>query len=247
MKTVTDIRNTKAKEKISVLTCYDYSFAKALDNNVDIILVGDSLGNVVLGFDKTKKVTMDDMCRHVSAVKRGAPNTLVIGDLPFGSYDNAGDAIKNARILLDAGANAVKPEGKSEIIKALVADGIDVMGHVGLLPQSAERMCIVGKEIEEADRIIEEAKAIEEAGAFSLVIESVPEELGKEITDAIEIPTIGIGAGNSCDGQVLVLYDMLGIFPDFEPKFVKKYANLKEDIKKAVKEYTEEVKERKFP
>jgi 3-methyl-2-oxobutanoate hydroxymethyltransferase len=237
----------KGKEKISVLTCYDYSFAKAIDGAVDIILVGDSLGNVILGYERTRKVKIEDMRRHVGAVRRGAPSTFIVVDLPFGSYDNKGDAIENAKRLIDAGADAVKPEARPEIVKALVDEGIDVMGHVGLLPQSAEKLSMVGRADEEAERIIEEAKRIEEAGAFSLVIESVPSSLAEKITGAVGIPTIGIGAGNKCDGQVLVIYDILGLFPDFEPKFVRKYMNLKEDVKKAVSDYSKDVKDGSFP
>ncbi len=172
-KTASELKSMKGKEKISVLTCYDYSFAKAIDGAVDIILVGDSLGNVILGYERTRKVKMEDMKRHLEAVHRGAPETFIVADLPFGSYDNKGDAIENAKRLIDAGADAVKPEARPEIVKALVDEGINVMGHVGLLPQSAEKMGMVGRADEEADRIVEEAKRIEEAGAFSLVVESV--------------------------------------------------------------------------
>ena len=246
-KTTIELKSMKGKEKISVLTCYDYSFAKAIDDAVDIILVGDSLGNVILGYERTKKVKIEDMRRHVGAVRRGAPSTFIVADLPFGSYDTNKDAIENAKRLTDAGADAVKPEGNPEIVKALVDGGIEVMGHVGLLPQSAEKMGIVGRAEEEAERIIEEAKKIEEAGAFSVVVESVPESLGEKVSQAVGIPTIGIGAGNKADGQVLVIYDMLGLFPDFSPKFARKYMNLKEDVKKAVSDYSKDVKEGKFP
>lgn len=246
-KTVDDIKAMKGKEKIAVLTCYDYSFAKAMDVNVDIILVGDSLGNVVLGYDRTKYVTMQDMSRHLQAVRRGAPDTFIVADLPYASYNNEKDAIKSSKKLIKAGADAVKPEGKPEIVKVLADDGVEVMGHLGLLPQSAEKYGVVGKDEEEAKRIIGEAKKIEEAGAFSLVLESIPSKLAEEITNNLKIPTIGIGAGNKCDGQVLVLYDMLGLFPDFEPRFVRKYLNLKEDIRKAVQQYSKDIKEGRFP
>ncbi|MCK5281955.1 MAG: 3-methyl-2-oxobutanoate hydroxymethyltransferase [Nanoarchaeota archaeon] len=246
-KTVEDIKAMKKKEKIAVLTCYDYSFAKAMDGDVEVILVGDSLGNVVLGYERTKHVTMEDMIRHLDAVKRGAKETFIVVDMPFGSYDNKKDAVENARKLINAGADAVKPEGRAEIVKVLADNGIKVMGHIGLLPQSAKKLGMVGKEKKEAESIIEEAKKIEEAGAFSLVIESIPSSLGEEITNTLEIPTIGIGAGNRCDGQVLVSYDMLGLFPDFKPKFARQYMNLKEDIKKAISLYSKDVKEGKFP
>lgn len=246
-KTVDDIKAMKGKEKIAVLTCYDYSFAKAMDGNVDIILVGDSLGNVVLGYDRTKYVTMQDMIRHLQAVRSGTPDTFIVADLPYASYNNEEDAIKSSKKLIKAGADAVKPEGKPEIVKVLADDGVEVMGHLGLLPQSAEKYGVVGKDEEEAKRIIGEAKKIEEAGAFSLVLESIPSKLAEEITNNLKIPTIGIGAGNKCDGQVLVLYDMLGLFPDFEPRFVRKYLNLKEDIRKAVQQYSKDIKEGRFP
>jgi 3-methyl-2-oxobutanoate hydroxymethyltransferase len=243
-KTAQDIKAMKGKEKISVLTCYDYSFAKAVSDDVDILLVGDSLGNVILGYERTRKVEMSDVLRHIEAVRRGAPNTFIVADLPYGSYNNKGDAIENAKKLIEYGADAVKPEGKPEIVKTLVQEGIEVMGHVGLLPQSAEKLGVVR---EDQNEIINQAKEIVKAGAFTVVVESVPKKLAKIITDHIDIPTIGIGAGKECDGQVLVLYDMIGLYPDFEPKFVRKYLNLKEEVKKAVKAYSEDVKKGDFP
>jgi 3-methyl-2-oxobutanoate hydroxymethyltransferase len=246
-KSASDILRMKGKEKISVLTCYDYSFARAFDGNVDIILVGDSLGNVVLGYDRTKNVTMEDMIRHVSAVARGAPNTFIVADLPYKSFDNEKDAVANAKKLISAGADAVKPEGRPEIVKALTKNKINVMGHLGLLPQSAEKLGVVGRENEEAEKITREAAEIEKGGAFSIVLESIPSKLAGKITKKLKIPTIGIGAGKDCDGQVLVSYDMLGLFPDFKPKFVRKYLSLKEDIKKAVLQYSKDVKQGDFP
>jgi len=245
-KSVSGIKAMKGKEKIAMLTCYDYSFAKAMDTT-DILLVGDSLGNVVLGFNRTKEVTMQDMLRHVEAVSRGAKNSLIIGDLPFGSYDSEEDALKNSKLLIKAGADAVKPEGNIEIVRFLAKNSINVIGHLGLLPQTAERLGIVGKEEEEAKKIVQQAKDIEKAGAFALVLECIPEKLAEKITEEIKIPTIGIGAGKLVDGQVLVSYDMLGLFPDFVPKFAKKYLNLKEDIKKAAKEFSDDIKEGRFP
>ncbi len=245
-KSVPGIIAMKGKEKIAMLTCYDYSFAKAMDG-VDILLVGDSLGNVVLGYNRTKEVTMQDMLRHVEAVARGVKSSLLIGDLPFGSYENEKDALHNSKLLMQAGADAVKPEGKVEIVNFLTKNNIPVMAHLGLLPQTAEKLGIVGKAGEEAKKILDEAKKMEQAGAFALVLECIPSALAKEITEAIKIPTIGIGAGKDVDGQVLVSYDMLGLFPDFEPKFAKKYLNLKEDIKKAVEEFSGEVKRGLFP
>ena len=237
------IKAMKNKEKISVLTCYDYSFAKAIDGKVDIILVGDSLGNVVLGYDKTKKVTMEDMIRHLSAVRRGAPHTFVVCDLPYGSYDNQKDAVINGRKLINAGADAVKPEGNSKIVKALVVNGIEVMGHIGHLPQSATKV----KVHREWNKLLDEAKKLEEAGAFAIVLEMVQTDIAKKITDVVSVPTIGIGASNKCDGQVLVLYDLLGLYPDFSPKFARKYLTLKEDVKQAVKMFSDDVKKGEFP
>lgn len=240
---VEDIRNMKGKTMIVVLTCYDYSFAKAIDGKVDIILVGDSLGNVILGYDKTKHVTMEDMIRHLSAVRRGAPNTFIVCDLPYGSYDNQKDAVINGRKLIKAGADAVKPEGNPKIVKALVVNGIEVMGHIGHLPQSATK----AKVHREWNRLLDDAKALEEAGAFAVVLEMVQTDIAKKITGVLCIPTIGIGASKKCDGQVLVLYDLLGLYPDFSPKFVRKYLMLKEDVKQAVKLFSDDVKKGNFP
>jgi 3-methyl-2-oxobutanoate hydroxymethyltransferase len=240
---IEDIKRMKGKEKISVLTCYDYSFAKIIDRKVDIILVGDSLGNVVLGYDKTKHVKMEDMIRHVEAVRRGAPNTFIVADLPYGSYDDKKGAVINARKLVKAGADAVKPEGKPEIVRMLVHNDIEVMGHIGHLPQSE----VKAKVHREWNELLDSAKSLEEAGAFAVVLEMVQSEVAKKISKILSIPTIGIGAGKGCDGQVLVLYDLLGLYPDFEPKFARKYLNLKEGVSKAVKSYTKDVKAEKFP
>ena len=247
MKTTEQIKAMKNKEKIVVLTAYDYSMAKILDESgFDIILVGDSLGMVVLGYETTKHVTIQDIERHTKAVANGAKNTLIIADLPINSYNTEEDAIKNAKLLLEAGAHGVKPEGKVDIVKALTKQNIPVMAHIGLLPQT-QAYSVKGKNEEEAKELINEAKEIEKAGAFSTVIESVPPELAKKITESINIPTIGIGAGKDCDGQVLVINDILGLYDKFKPKFVKQYANLWETIKKAVSQYKEEVKQEKFP
>jgi 3-methyl-2-oxobutanoate hydroxymethyltransferase len=237
----------KGKEKIAMLTCYDYSFAKAMDENVDIILVGDTLGNVVLGYERTKNVTVEDMLVHFAAVRKGAPNTFIVADLPFGSYENEHAALLTAKKLISLGADAVKPEGKPEIVRALVNNKINVIGHLGLLPQTAEKFGVVGKEENESKRMISQAKEIEKAGAFSIVLESIPSALAEQITNEISIPTIGIGAGKECDGQVLVSYDMLGLFPDFKPKFVRQYIDLKNEVKNAVLEYSKDVKKGKFP
>jgi len=243
-KTVKEIK--EMKEKVSVITCYDYSFAKAIDGQVDMILVGDSIGNVVLGYERTSKVEMEDMIRHLRAVRKGAPDTFIVCDLPHGSYEDENEAISNAKKLIQEGADAVKPEGKPNIVKALVDNNIEVMAHLGLLPQTAEKFSLVGKEEKEAEELFKEVRLVEEAGAFSVVLESVPGDLAEKITDEISIPTIGIGAGNKCSGQVLVLYDLLGLFPDFTPKFVRQYANLKEVVKKAVQNYSKDVKSGDF-
>jgi 3-methyl-2-oxobutanoate hydroxymethyltransferase len=242
-----EIKAMKGSEIISMVTCYDYSFAKLLDGLVDIILVGDSLGNVVLGYDTTRKVEFNDMLRHTAAVARGLEQTYLVADLSHQTYDTPEQAIETSKKLIDVGAAAVKPEGSPEIVKALVDNGIPVMGHVGLLPQSVEKKTVQGREETQADAILAQAKVIDQAGAFTLVIECVPEELGTKITREVSCPTIGIGAGPNCDGQVLVLYDILGLFHDFRPKFVKHFGAVGEEVQKAVKQYTEEVKSGKFP
>ncbi|MBS3136360.1 3-methyl-2-oxobutanoate hydroxymethyltransferase [Candidatus Woesearchaeota archaeon] len=241
------ILRMKGKEKISVLTCYDYSFAMAIEGNADIILVGDSLGNVVLGYERTANVSMEDMLRHLRAVRRGAKNSLIVADMPFGSYENSKDAIQSAKKLIENGADAVKPEGMPGIVKELNKEGIEVMAHLGLLPQSAKKFSLVGKLQDDAERILREAKEMEKNGAFSIVLESIPAALASEITRKISIPTIGIGAGRECDGQVLVLYDMLGLYPNFKPKFARSYMNLKEDIRKAAADFSRDVKKGNFP
>lgn len=238
------IKSIKGQEAIVVLTCYGYPMAKVLEEvGIDIILVGDSLGNVVLGYDTTKEVSMNDMVRHTGAVRRGAVSSFITADMPYKSDRTMELAIENANLLVDAGADAVKVEGKPEICKALAQNGIAVMGHIGHLPQTAEKP-IVHKD---RDRLLQEAKDLEEAGCFAVVLEMVGSEVAKEITDALKIPTIGIGAGPYCDGQVLVINDMLGMYEDFKPKFVKRYANINDEIRKAVKAYKKEVKKGEFP
>jgi 3-methyl-2-oxobutanoate hydroxymethyltransferase len=243
-------------EKISMLTAYDYSTALVTDEaGVDIILVGDSLGMVVLGYDSTLPVTMEDMLHHTKAVTRAVKRAMVIGDMPFMSYQASPDeAVLNAgRFLKEAGAQGIKLEGGREvadITRRIVSAGIPVMGHLGLTPQSVHQLGgykVQGREIDAAKRMIEDAKILEEAGAFSIVLECVPEKLAEEITASLDISTIGIGAGIHCDGQVLVINDMLGMFEKFTPKFVKKYANLSIEMKDAIKGYTEEVKSGEFP
>jgi len=251
------IRGMKKKgEKITMLTAYDYAMASVLDDvGVDVLLVGDSLGMVVLGYDSTLPVTMNDMLHHTRAVSRGAKKAMVVADLPFLSYQcSVKEAVRNAgRFLQEAGAHAVKLEGGREIaesVQRMTSAGIPVVGHLGLTPQSVQQFGgfkVQGKDEIAAQRIEDDAKILEEAGAFSVVLECVPAALAQRITDSLSIPTIGIGAGAGCDGQVLVINDMLGMYERFLPKFVKKYANLNENIREAVKQYIEEVKEGTFP
>ena len=239
----------RAGQKIAMLTAYDCSTARVLnDADIDIILVGDSLGMVVLGFEDTRSVTMSDMLHHTRAVARGNTKCLLVADLPYRTYENPSDAVENARLLRDAGAEAVKPEGdKLESIKAIIADGIPVMGHVGLLPQTSETFRVHGRKPLEAEQIAEDAKALEAIGCFAIVLEGIPARLAEEITASLRIPTIGIGAGAACDGQVLVIHDMIGLFDRFSPTFVKQYADLGSGIKRAVTQYKQEVKQGLFP
>lgn len=243
-------------ERIAMVTAYDYTQARIVDAaGVPMILVGDSLGNVVLGFDSTIPVTVDDMVRHTAAVVRGAHTPLVVADMPFMSYQvDAETALRNAgRLLQEGGAQAVKLEGGrpvAPIIRRLVDAGVAVMGHIGLTPQSVHKMGgyrIQGKSDRDASELIKDALAIEEAGAFALVLELIPSELAAEITRQLTIPTIGIGAGVHTDGQVQVLYDMLGLVPDFKPKHAGSYANLAPVIQEALERYNEDVKSGAFP
>lgn len=248
--TVEEIRRKKAAgEKIAVLTAYDYPFGRMLDEcGVDILLVGDSLGMVVLGYPDTTHVTMEDMIRHCGAVARGAKRALVVCDLPHESYRTPAEAVANARRLMDAGAHAVKLEGGvvcEPQIAAITAAGIPLMGHIGMLPQSVKiegGYKIKGRSEDEAAALLADAKAIERAGAFSVVMELVIPEVSAQITNAISIPTIGIGSGPHCDGQVLVTYDIVGMFPWFKPKFVTRKAQISNEISAAIKAYIDEVK-----
>jgi 3-methyl-2-oxobutanoate hydroxymethyltransferase len=253
--TVPAIKDRKGKEKITMLTAYDYAFAGILDAvGIDVILVGDSLGNVMLGYANTLPVTVDEIIHHTKAVAKAAKRSLVVIDMPFMSYqESIEQARRNAgRMIKESGAECVKLEGGTrmkDVISALVDIDIPVMGHIGLTPQSVHRMGgykVQGKGAAE-QMLIDDAKAVEEAGAFSVVMEGIPREVAKKITDMLTIPTIGIGAGPDCDGQVLVLHDVLGMMGQFRPKFVKTYANLREQIEKAVKEYIEEVTNGTFP
>jgi 3-methyl-2-oxobutanoate hydroxymethyltransferase len=243
------LKSLKGVRRVTVLTAYDYQTAKIMDEaGIDMILVGDSLGMVVLGYEDTKSVTMEDMIRHTEAVARGVRSALIIGDLPIHSYDTVEDALANSRRLMEAGAHAVKLEGhKPDIVKALIEDGIPVQGHLGLLPQTAEVMKVRGKKRREAERILAEAKELDALGVFSLVLECIPLKLAKEVTEAVGTLTIGIGAGVNCDGQVLVVNDMLGMDKGYSPKHSKIFANLNNIIREAVETYIEEVKAGEFP
>lgn len=255
--TTTSIMQMKnSGHKISMLTAYDYTTARLLDEaGVNTILVGDSLGNVILGYEDTISVTVEDMIHHSAAVARGAKNALVVTDLPFMSYQTSVyDAVVNAgRLMKEGRAGAVKLEGGKEVcpqIKAIVSAGIPVVAHLGLTPQSINAFGgfkVQGKTETAAKKLIKDAKAVEEAGAFLLVLECVPAKLAKLVTESINIPTIGIGAGAGCDGQVLVIYDMLGMFSDFKPKFVKHFANAGDVIREAVKTYIAEIDDGTFP
>jgi 3-methyl-2-oxobutanoate hydroxymethyltransferase len=255
--TITQIKEMKQKgEKITMLTAYDYSTAKIVDEvGIPLILVGDSLGMVVLGYESTIPVTMEEMLHHTKAVVRGTKQAMVIGDMPFMTYHiSVEDALYNAALFIqEGGAQAVKLEGGvtvAEKVKRIVDCGIPVMGHIGLTPQSRLQLGghkIQGKTPEAATRLLEDAKALEQAGAFSVVLETVPAQLAKLITKKIGIPTIGIGAGIDCDGQVLVINDLLGSYTDFVPKHAKQYVKLTDIIRKAVTQYDNEVKAGKFP
>jgi 3-methyl-2-oxobutanoate hydroxymethyltransferase len=254
---ISDLMDKKRKgEKITMLTAYDYPTALALDQaEIDAILIGDSVAMVVLGLENTLPMTMDEMVHHVKAVTRGAKYAHIVADMPFMSYNiSKEEAIRNAgRFLKEAGADAIKLEGGvtvAEEVRAIVRAGIPVMGHIGLTPQSISLLGgfkIQGKDAKGAKRLVDDAKRLEEAGAYSIVIEAVPAPIAKMITESVSIPTIGIGAGQDCDGQVLVTHDLLGLFDRFTPKFVKKYANLREEMIKAFRNYRDEVLQNKFP
>lgn len=254
---ISTFREAKQKgEKLTMLTAYDYSMASLMDSSgINGLLVGDSLGMVCLGYEDTLKVTMEDMLHHTKAVARGAKNSLVVGDMPFMSYQTSVyDAVKNAgRFIQEAGAQAVKLEGGATVIeqvKAIVKAQIPVMGHLGLTPQSLNMFGgfkVQGKGVEAAQAIINDALLLEEAGAFSIVLECIPEELARIVTEKVSIPTIGIGAGKYCDGQVLVYQDMLNMFPGFKPKFVKTYADIGNLVTESFKSYIDDVKSEAFP
>ncbi len=254
-KTVKDIVEMKDKQKISVVTSYDYTLATLCDNaGIDVLLVGDSAGMVMLGYENTIPVTMEQMSLFTSAVSSARKNALIVADLPFMSYQtNVTDAITNSGKLIKAGADAVKLEGGTEMadtISALVEIGIPVMGHIGLQPQTTmltEGYKVQGRTKEAAMKLIQDAKALEEAGVFCIVFEMVSHQVAKLITESVKVPTIGIGSGVDCDGQVLVIQDMLGMYEKINPKFVKKYLNLSQDIVNAVKNYKQDIETKQFP
>ena len=255
--TIKDLQDMKARgEKIPMMTAYDYTSGKLLEQaGIPLMLVGDSLGMVVLGYDSTVPVTMDDMLHHIKTVVRGTEKAHIVGDLPFMSYHaEVSEAIRNAgRILKEGGAQSIKLEGgqaMAETVNRIVKSGIPVMGHVGLTPQSVNQLGgyrVQGKTISDAIRLMEDTRALEEAGAYAVVLECVPAALAQMITDRLSIPTIGIGAGAGCDGQVQVLHDFLGLFTDFLPKHARRYANLAETIQDAASQYISDVHLGEFP
>ena len=255
--TIHDLLQMKQRrQKIAMLTAYDYPMGALLDEaGVEIVLVGDSLGMVVLGYETTTPVTMEDMLHHAKAVRRGVKRALLVGDMPFLSFRGSlTDTVKNAgRFIQEAGCDAVKVEWKAgieDVANAIVDAGIPVMGHVGLTPQTASAeggFKVRGRDAESALRIITQAVALQEVGVFSIVLECVPDVVAQEITTRLTIPTIGIGAGPHCDGQVLVTYDVLGLFERFKPKFAKRYAELSTTVRQAVATFQEEVRQGRFP
>jgi len=243
-------------EKISMLTAYDYSMAKLVDEaGIDVILVGDSAANVMAGYETTLPITLDHMIYHGASVVRAVKRALVVVDLPFGSYQgNSREALNSAiRIMKETAADAVKMEGGAEIIESvnrILTAGIPVMGHLGLMPQSINKYgtySVRAREKEEAEKLLQDAHLLEEAGCFALVLEKIPAELGKKVAGELQIPVIGIGAGNGVDGQVLVIHDMLGMTQQFSPRFLRRYHNLATEIKGAVSNYIEDVKSLNFP
>jgi len=254
--TIPQILEMKGKQKITMLTAYDFPLAELIDKaEIDIILVGDSLGNVILGYDSTVGVTMEEMIHHTKAVRRAMKFALLVGDMPFMSFNiSKEEAIRNAgRFIKEAGCDAVKLEwfpGCIEMIKAIINSGIQVMGHIGLTPQTASILGgfkVRGKDAETAKQLIGQALLLESAGCFSIVLECIPDMISKIITEKLRIPTIGIGAGPYCDGQVLVTHDMVGLFQRFRPKFVKQYIDLSRQIIESIRDFKEDVQKERFP
>ncbi len=255
--TIKELQEMKSRgEKITMLTAYDVSTARLLDDmGLDVILVGDSLAMVALGYDSTVPITMDEMLHHAKAVSRGTNSALIVGDMPFGSYQvDSNAAVQNAiRFLKEADCDAVKLEGGVDIyhtVCAIVKAGVPVMGHIGLTPQTAGQLGgfkVQGRDMDSARKIIADAKALDAAGVFSIVLECIPGKLAETITNTVNVPTIGIGAGVNCDGQVVVTNDLLGVFDKFTPSFIKQYVNLAPLIKEAVKSFKDDVKNKSFP
>ena len=240
----------KSRERrLVMLTAYDYQMARILDEaGIDMILIGDSLGMTVMGYKDTKSVTIEEMIHHTRATGRGVKSAILVGDMPIHTYDTPEMALKNARRFIESGAHTVKIEGnKPDVIQELIGSGIPVMGHLGLLPQTAKRFKVKGKRKKEAEKIFKDAQELDSLGVFSIVLESIPKRLAKRITKAVDAPTIGIGAGVHCDGQVLVINDLLGMDESFKPKFVKRYAHLERIIRKAVRQFIEDVQNERFP
>ena len=255
--TTNTLQNMKTNgEKISMITAYDFSFARIFDAaGIDVILVGDSASNVMAGHETTLPITLDQMIYHASSVIRGVNRCLVVVDLPFGSYQSNSDiALASAiRIMKETGSHAIKLEGGEEVldsVRRIISAGVPVMGHLGLTPQSIYKFgtyTVRAKEKEEAAKLKKDAGILEKAGCFAVVLEKIPAALAKEVSESLSIPTIGIGAGQHCDGQVLVMHDMLGINTEFKPRFLRQYLNIHDQTTKAVKQYIQDVKEKKFP
>ena len=254
--TNTLLKMKRSGEKISMITAYDFSFAKIFDAaGIDIILVGDSASNVMAGHETTLPITLEQMIYHASSVVRGCNRSLIIVDLPFGTYQgNSKEALNSTiRIMKETGAHAIKLEGGEEIlesVKRILSSGVPVMGHLGLTPQSIYKFgtyTVRAKEEEEAEKLKKDAMLLQEAGCFGIVLEKIPALLAKEVSEHLSIPTIGIGAGNDCDGQVLVMHDMLGINTEFKPRFLRTYLNLHEEVTGAVQKYIEDIKSKDFP
>ena len=254
--TNTLLKMKAAGENISMITAYDFSFAKIFDAaGIDIILVGDSASNVMAGHETTLPITLDQMIYHASSVVRGVERCLVVVDLPFGAYQgNSKEALNSTiRIMKETGAHSIKLEGGEEVldsVKRIISSGVPVMGHLGLTPQSIYKFgtyTVRAKEEAEADKLKKDALILQEAGCFAIVLEKIPASLAKEVTESITIPTIGIGAGKHCDGQVLVMHDMLGINTEFKPRFLRQYLNMNEQITGAVQQYIKDIKSKDFP
>lgn len=246
---VARIKALKGMGHIAAVTAYDYPTAQLVgEAGLDLLLVGDSLGVVVLGYENPLSVTMDEMLHHTRAVARGTKVPLIVGDMPVNTYRRPEEALGNARLFLEAGAEGVKVEGpRLEVVEALTGEGIPTLGHIGLTPQTIQEYKVQGRDAGSAERLLGEAKGLEKAGAFAMVLECVPEDLGRRITGGISIPTIGIGAGRYTDGQILVVSDLLGLFDRYVPKFARQYLNLRGEIRRALEDYRHDVESGRFP